>query len=61
MILAGDIGATNIRLAVFDSTLSLIDQHLYKSQEYESFEDAVRKFLESTGHRVKSACFGVPI
>lgn len=60
MIIAGDIGATNVRLAVFDDNLTILDQHLYKSQEYKSLQDVVRQFLESTKYAIKAACFGVP-
>jgi len=60
MILAGDIGATNSRLAVLDDNLTVLEQQVYKSQEYQSFEDIVRKFLASHSYPIKTACFGLP-
>jgi glucokinase len=60
MILAGDIGATNCRLAVFDSNLSAVAQGFYKCKDYSSFEDVVRHFLQTCEHPIESACFGVP-
>ncbi len=60
MILAGDIGATNSRLAVLDDNLSVVAQDLYKSQEYKSFQDIVRQFLETYNYPITTACFGLP-
>jgi glucokinase len=60
MILAGDIGATNSRLAVFNDQLEVVEQHIYKSQEYKSFQDIIRKFLETHKYSIKTACFGIP-
>jgi glucokinase len=60
MILAGDIGATNSRLAVFNDNLEVVEQHIYKSQEYKSFKEIVHKFLGSYKYSIKTACFGIP-
>ena len=60
MILAGDLGGTNCRLAVFDMDLSVVTQRIYKCQEYDSFEAIVCHFIEHCNHELKTACFGLP-
>jgi glucokinase len=60
MILAGDIGATNSRLAMFNENFEVIEQNIYKSQEYKSFKDIVYKFIETYKYPIKTACFGIP-
>ncbi|MEC4985224.1 MAG: glucokinase [Oscillatoria sp. PMC 1068.18] len=60
MILAGDLGATNCRLAVFDLDLSLVTQKLYKCRDYESFEAMIEDFVTNCEYPLKAACFGIP-
>jgi glucokinase len=62
MILAGDVGGTNARLAYFDVVdghLRLTSSTVYPSREYTSLDEIVLKFLSSTGMKPDKACFGV--
>ena len=62
MILAGDIGGTNARLAYFQTqngNLRLISEHVYPSPEYNELGEIVSKFLKETGARPEAACFGI--
>lgn len=57
MILAGDIGGTNTRLAFFEHGKKVGEEKKYPSQKYSSLELIVEDFLE--GKKVEKACFGV--
>ncbi|MEW8187193.1 MAG: glucokinase [Candidatus Thiodiazotropha endolucinida] len=63
-ILAGDIGGTNTRLALYQSSsespLNLLLQETYPSRSYDSIEAVLHRFLThtSTGE-VDHACFGI--
>jgi glucokinase len=62
MILAGDIGGTNTRLAVFeieDQKPRLITEQTYPSREYGGLEVIVAKFLCDHPSQISRACFGV--
>jgi glucokinase len=62
MILAGDIGGTNTRLAVFeerDGRLISIVGERYKSREYASLETVLRRFLAANPHPLTCAAFGI--
>jgi glucokinase len=62
MILAGDIGGTNARLAVFDvldGHFSLISASVFPSREYSSLDEIVSKFVRSANVHPHAACFGV--
>ena len=62
MILAGDIGGTNARLAYFQTqngNLRLISEHVYPSAEYHELGEIVSKFLKETNARPEVACFGI--
>jgi glucokinase len=59
MILAGDIGGTNSRLALFDDDLTLRLDRTYASQEHPGLAPIVRSFLHDAGARVDRACFGI--
>jgi glucokinase len=62
MILAGDIGATKTRLALFASGPARSDslsERTYASQEYPGLEVIVREFVKAAGAAIESACFGV--
>ena len=62
MILAGDIGGTNARLAYFqpqNGDLRLISERVYPSREYSELGEIVSKFLADTATRPDVACFGI--
>jgi glucokinase len=61
-VLAGDIGGTNARLAVFavdGSTLKCVREHVYPSGQYDSLETIVTEFQRGDGSTVGAACFAV--
>jgi len=64
LILAGDLGGTNFRVAVFRSDAEMTRLHFSKfhSAEHSSLEEMVSLFLKDIRFegRVKAACFGVP-
>jgi glucokinase len=62
MILAGDIGGTNTRLAVFElqgSVLAPIWENTFASREHADLETIVRKFRSTHVQKITQACFGV--
>jgi glucokinase len=62
MILAGDIGGTNARLAYFqprDGRLQLISERVYPSREHSELGEIVTEFLKDSGTRPDVACFGI--
>jgi glucokinase len=67
MILAGDIGGTHSRLALFETTsgrLTLVTEESFPSREFPGLEDVVSKFLHNGSGRngnikVDAACFGI--
>jgi glucokinase len=62
MILAGDIGGTNARLAFFDSensSLRLVSERIFPSGQYKKFEEIVSQFLEESAVHPDVACFGI--
>src|SRR5690349_8929933 len=62
MILAGDIGGTNSRLAFFDATngrLKLVSEAIYPSRDYLGLEQIVSTFVRHDSGVVDAACFGV--
>ncbi len=60
MILAGDIGGTNARLALFAGPTGKPVAHAaFKSAAYTSLESVAREFLGAKAKRVKSATFGI--
>ena len=61
-ILAGDIGGTNTRLALFQSDagqLRLAVEKIYPSRDYSGLEDIVSDFVGSQPASVTAACFGI--
>jgi glucokinase len=63
MLLAGDIGATNTRLAFFEGTpdsLRPIQVEIFPSAHFAGPAEIVRKFLETHKQSVEAACFGLP-
>ena len=62
MILAGDIGGTNARLAYFQSqngNLRLVAERVFPSREHSELGEIVSKFLADSGTRPDAACFGI--
>src|ERR1022692_2428028 len=62
MILAGDIGGTNARLAYFQTqngNLRLIAEHVYPSREDGELGGIVSKLLKDLAVRPEGACFGI--
>lgn len=62
MILAGDIGGTNARLAVFEPGAGRLrrgPEAVMPSRAYSGLDAAVREFLAAHAVTVTSACFGV--
>jgi glucokinase len=62
-VLAGDIGGTNARLAIFDLESKRRQAEIaetFPSREYSSLEEIVERFMASHDITLRSACFGVP-
>ncbi len=62
MILAGDIGATNARLAAFETEgnrLQCVVEKIYPSQQHNGLAEIVGDFTKTEGIPTQSACFGV--
>ncbi len=62
MILAGDIGGTNARLAYFqpqNGHLHLVSERVFPSREHSEFGEIVSQFLDESGTRPEVACFGI--
>jgi len=61
-VLAGDVGGTNTRLAVFnvrDLHTQLLVKANYPSQEYASLDDILAEFAATHNHPLQAACLGV--
>ncbi len=58
MILAGDIGGTNTRLAYFEKGEKIVERK-YPSREYPGLEPIVKEFLNGEQKKISRACFGV--
>jgi glucokinase len=62
MILAGDIGGTNTRLACFEEDagrLRLTLDRVYPSHEHNGLDEIVTAFIRETGVTISKACFGI--
>jgi glucokinase len=62
MILAGDMGATNTRLALFaeeDGILRCVAGETFRSQHSLNLESIVQEFVTNRGVAISAACFGV--
>ncbi len=62
MILAGDIGGTNARLAYFqpqNGHLRLVSERVFPSREHKELGEIVTRFLDDSGTRPEAACFGI--
>lgn len=64
LILAGDLGGTNFRVAVFRGDPEMTRLHFakYRSADHHSLEEMVRLFLSGIDEAgpLRAACFGVP-
>jgi glucokinase len=62
MILAGDIGGTNARLAYFQAQnghLRLVSERVFPSREHSELGEIVTRFLDDSGEKPQAACFGI--
>ena len=62
MILAGDIGGTNARLAYFqpqNGHLQLVSERVFPSREHKEFGEIVARFVDDSGTHPEAACFGI--
>src|SRR5438270_8581641 len=62
MILAGDIGGTNARLAYFEPQnghFKLVSERVFPSREHSELGDIVRLFLDDSVTHPQAACFGI--
>jgi len=62
MILAGDIGGTNARLAYFQSQnghLCLVSERVFPSRDHKELGEIVTQFLQDSGTHPEAACFGI--
>jgi glucokinase len=62
MILAGDIGGTNARLAYFqpqNGHLKLVSERVFPSREHSELGEIVTQFVDGSGTRPEAACFGI--
>jgi glucokinase len=62
MILAGDIGGTHARLALFDvqnGQFNLVKQTIFPSQQYAGLDEIVVEFVKASGIQPTQACFGI--
>jgi len=58
-ILAGDIGGTNSRLAIFDGSLNKLLERDYLNKDYPSLSPVIAEFLKYANTQPDRACFGV--
>jgi glucokinase len=62
MILAGDIGGTNARLALYEvkeGHYNLAKIAIFPSQHYSGLDDIVAEFVRTSGIQPAQACFGI--
>src|SRR5260370_13565812 len=62
MILAGDIGGTNARLALFDvqnRQFNLVSATIFPSPPHSGLDEIITAFVRTSGVRPEQACFGV--
>jgi len=62
MVLAGDIGGTNTRLAFFEGTSDRLTSRaieIFPSRDHKGPEEIVKKFIAKHGQAPAAACFGI--
>lgn len=61
-VLVGDVGGTNVRFALAarrNGALSIEHFQKFQGDDFESFEDALKQYLDKTGVRATVACFAM--
>ncbi|HZQ19776.1 MAG TPA: glucokinase [Terriglobales bacterium] len=61
-ILAGDIGGTNARLALFDvnnESFNLVSLTIFPSRHYSGLDQIVKEFVSKSPAKPSQACFGI--
>ncbi|HEY7351640.1 MAG TPA: glucokinase [Terriglobales bacterium] len=61
-ILAGDIGGTNARLALFDvqnGSFNLVSSTVFPSRQYSGLDQIVAEFVSKSPAKPTQACFGI--
>ena len=61
-ILAGDIGGTNARLALFDvknGNFNLVSLTIFPSRQYSGLDEIVKEFVAKSPSKPSQACFGI--
>jgi glucokinase len=62
LILAGDIGGTNARLALFETQnggFHLLSSTVFPSRQYSGLDQIVKEFVAQSGAHPSLACFGI--
>jgi glucokinase len=62
LILAGDIGGTNARLALFETRnggFHLVSSTIFPSRQYTGLDQIVKEFVTQSGAHPSLACFGI--
>jgi glucokinase len=62
VVLAGDIGGTNTRLAFFQvesQRLHLVSEAVFPSRKYQNLQQIISEFSSSQNYRAEAACFGI--
>ena len=62
MILAGDIGGTNTRIALFEAIgnkLCLFQERVYPSREHQGLSEIVQLFMREHPEQISAASFGI--
>jgi glucokinase len=62
MILAGDIGGTKVRLALFRTKgrrCIPVREQLFSSRNFAGLEEVLQKFIQEKNESIRCACFGV--
>jgi glucokinase len=62
MILAGDIGGTHTRIALFEPSnnkLRMVLEQVYPSRDHKGLDEILRLFIQQHPSDVNAACFGI--
>lgn len=62
MILAGDIGGTHTRIALFElnqNRLNRLLDRVYPSRDYKSLDEIISLFVSNENMNISAACFGI--
>src|SRR5215213_8805866 len=62
MVLAGDIGGTNTRLAFFDGNSGVLEPlatEVFPSGEHAGLGEIAEAFIDKHQHSISNACFGI--